>query len=139
MASDSLSQSDLQTDTIFIKASDSISLYIVSINEKQITILIIRVKIHATMVDCNFMFFFQSQDSGSESLSSYHTCESSRNSNNTHSTKSTDNSSNNDGFSIGESAILSDSTHDQSTSPLCRGHSLKRIPRYHKYLHSFIS
>ncbi|XP_045488178.1 serine/threonine-protein kinase greatwall isoform X2 [Pieris rapae] len=66
-----------------------------------------------------------SKDSGSESLSSYHTCESSKNSSNK-SNKSTDISSAN-GSSL-ESA-LTDSQHDQSTSPLCRGHSLKRIPR----------
>ncbi|XP_047526220.1 serine/threonine-protein kinase greatwall isoform X2 [Pieris napi] len=66
-----------------------------------------------------------SKDSGSESLSSYHTCESSKSSSNK-SNKSTDISSAN-GSSL-ESA-LTDSQHDQSTSPLCRGHSLKRIPR----------
>ncbi|XP_038207644.1 serine/threonine-protein kinase greatwall isoform X2 [Zerene cesonia] len=66
------------------------------------------------------------QDSGSESLSSYHTCESSKNSSNSRSQQSTDISSAN-GSSL-ESA-LTDSQHDQSTSPLCRGHSLKRIPR----------
>ncbi|XP_045527797.1 serine/threonine-protein kinase greatwall isoform X2 [Pieris brassicae] len=66
-----------------------------------------------------------SKDSGSESLSSYHTCESSKNSSNK-SNKSTDISSAN-GSSL-ESA-LTDSQHDQSTSPLCRGHTLKRIPR----------
>ncbi|CAF4791663.1 unnamed protein product [Pieris macdunnoughi] len=67
-----------------------------------------------------------SKDSGSESLSSYHTCESSKSSSNK-SNKSTDISSAN-GSSL-ESA-LTDSQHDQSTSPLCRGHSLKRIPSF---------
>ncbi|XP_038207643.1 serine/threonine-protein kinase greatwall isoform X1 [Zerene cesonia] len=67
------------------------------------------------------------QDSGSESLSSYHTCESSKNSSNSRSQQSTDISSAN-GSSL-ESA-LTDSQHDQSTSPLCRGHSLKRIPSF---------
>ncbi|CAH4031086.1 serine/threonine-protein kinase greatwall isoform X3 [Pieris brassicae] len=67
-----------------------------------------------------------SKDSGSESLSSYHTCESSKNSSNK-SNKSTDISSAN-GSSL-ESA-LTDSQHDQSTSPLCRGHTLKRIPSF---------
>ncbi|XP_063821161.1 serine/threonine-protein kinase greatwall isoform X2 [Ostrinia nubilalis] len=70
-----------------------------------------------------------SQDSGSESLSSYHTCESSKNSSNSKSNKSTDISSNN-GSSLGESAVLTDSQHDQSTSPVCRGNSLKRIPSF---------
>ncbi|KAL0851225.1 hypothetical protein ABMA28_007069 [Loxostege sticticalis] len=70
-----------------------------------------------------------SQDSGSESLSSYHTCESSKNSSNSRSNKSTDISSNN-GSSLGESAVLTDSQHDQSTSPVCRGNSLKRIPSF---------
>ncbi|XP_013191281.2 serine/threonine-protein kinase greatwall isoform X2 [Amyelois transitella] len=67
-----------------------------------------------------------SQDSGSESISSYHTCESSKNSSNSRS-KSTNTDS-----SLGESAVLSDSQHstDNSTSPLCRGHSLKRIPSF---------
>ncbi|CAH2102602.1 unnamed protein product [Euphydryas editha] len=69
-----------------------------------------------------------SQDSGSESLSSYHTCESSKNSTNSKSNKSTDISSTN-GSSI-ESNIFTDSQHDQSTSPLCRGQSLKRIPSF---------
>ncbi|CAK1539942.1 unnamed protein product [Leptosia nina] len=68
-----------------------------------------------------------SRDSGSESLSSYHTCESSKNSSTSRSNKSTDISSAN-GSSI-ESA-LADSQHDQSTSPLCRGQSLKRIPSF---------
>ncbi|XP_053610450.1 serine/threonine-protein kinase greatwall isoform X2 [Plodia interpunctella] len=70
-----------------------------------------------------------SQDSGSESLSSYHTCESSKNSSSSRS-KSTNTSSQNS--SLGESAVLSDSQHstDNSTSPLCRGHSLKRIPSF---------
>ncbi|CAG4965015.1 unnamed protein product [Colias eurytheme] len=68
-----------------------------------------------------------SRDSGSESLSSYHTCESSKNSSNSKSQQSTDISSAN-GSSL-ESA-LTDSQHDQSTSPLCRGHSLKRIPSF---------
>uniref|UniRef100_A0A2A4K417 Serine/threonine-protein kinase greatwall n=1 Tax=Heliothis virescens TaxID=7102 RepID=A0A2A4K417_HELVI len=66
--------------------------------------------------------FENSQDSGS-----YHTCESSKNSSNSRSNKSTDPSSNS---SVGESTVLSDSQHDQSTSPLCRGHSLKRIPSF---------
>lgn len=66
--------------------------------------------------------FENSQDSGS-----YHTCESSKNSSNSRSNKSTDPSSNS---SVGESTMLSDSQHDQSTSPLCRGHSLKRIPSF---------
>ncbi|XP_075971918.1 serine/threonine-protein kinase greatwall isoform X1 [Anticarsia gemmatalis] len=66
--------------------------------------------------------FEDSQDSGS-----YHTCESSKNSSNSRSSKSTDPSSNS---SVGESTVLSDSQHDQSTSPLCRGHSLKRIPSF---------
>ncbi|XP_039755017.1 serine/threonine-protein kinase greatwall [Pararge aegeria] len=72
-----------------------------------------------------------SQDSGSESLSSYHTCESSKTSstNNTKSSnKSTDVSSAN-GSSL-ESNMFTDSQHDQSTSPLCRGQSLKRIPSF---------
>ncbi|XP_049877967.1 serine/threonine-protein kinase greatwall isoform X1 [Pectinophora gossypiella] len=69
-----------------------------------------------------------SQDSGSESLSSYHTCESSKNSTSSKSNKSTDVSEN--GSSLEESAVLTDSQHDQSTSPLCRGHSLKRIPSF---------
>ncbi|XP_023945671.1 serine/threonine-protein kinase greatwall isoform X2 [Bicyclus anynana] len=71
-----------------------------------------------------------SQDSGSESLSSYHTCESSKNStdNTKSSNRSTDISSAN-GSSL-ESNILTDSQHDQSTSPLCRGQSLKRIPSF---------
>ncbi|XP_047527130.1 serine/threonine-protein kinase greatwall isoform X1 [Vanessa atalanta] len=69
-----------------------------------------------------------SQDSGSESLSSYHTCESSKNSTNSKSNKSTDVSSTN-GSSL-ESNIFTDSQHDQSTSPLCRGQSLKRIPSF---------
>ncbi|XP_050347812.1 serine/threonine-protein kinase greatwall isoform X1 [Nymphalis io] len=67
-----------------------------------------------------------SQDSGSESLSSYHTCESSKNSTNSKSNKSTDVSSTN-GSSL-DSNIFTDSQQDQSTSPLCRGQSLKRIP-----------
>ncbi|XP_013135136.1 PREDICTED: serine/threonine-protein kinase greatwall isoform X2 [Papilio polytes] len=62
-------------------------------------------------------------DSGSESVSSYHTCESSRNSTNSRSNKSTDISSNN-------ASSVTDSQHDESTSPLCRGHSLKRIPSF---------
>ncbi|KAM3967872.1 serine/threonine-protein kinase greatwall [Aphomia sociella] len=70
-----------------------------------------------------------SHDSGSESVNSYHTCESSKNSTNSRSNKSTDVSSNN-GSSIGESTVMSDSQHDNSTSPLCRGHSLKRIPSF---------
>ncbi|XP_026731366.1 serine/threonine-protein kinase greatwall-like isoform X1 [Trichoplusia ni] len=65
--------------------------------------------------------FDSSQDSGS-----YHTCESSKNSSNSRSNKSTDPSSNS---SVGESTV-SDSMHDPSTSPLCRGHSLKRIPSF---------
>ncbi|KAG6457714.1 hypothetical protein O3G_MSEX010447 [Manduca sexta] len=65
-------------------------------------------------------------DSGSDSVSSYHTCESSKNS---RSSKSTD-MSNNTGSSVAESAAFSDSQHDQSTSPLCRGQSLKRIPSF---------
>ncbi|VVD01336.1 unnamed protein product [Leptidea sinapis] len=65
------------------------------------------------------------RDSGSESLSSYATCESYKDSSNSRSIKSTDLSSTN-GSSL-ESA-LTDSQHNQSTSPLCRGHSLKRIP-----------
>ncbi|XP_072944126.1 serine/threonine-protein kinase greatwall isoform X2 [Epargyreus clarus] len=68
-----------------------------------------------------------SLDSGSESLSSYHTCESSKTSNNSRSNKSTDISTN--GSSM-ESTVLSDSQHDHSTSPLCRGQSLKRIPSF---------
>ncbi|XP_037866974.1 serine/threonine-protein kinase greatwall isoform X1 [Bombyx mori] len=71
------------------------------------------------------------QDSRSGSLSSYHTCESSKNSSNSKHSKSTD-ISNNTESSIGES-VLSDSQHtqhNQSTSPLCRGHSLKRIPSF---------
>ncbi|KAJ8735520.1 hypothetical protein PYW07_007140 [Mythimna separata] len=63
----------------------------------------------------------------SEDSGSYHTCESSKNSSNSRSNKSTDPSSNS---SLGESTRLSDSQHDQSTSPLCRGHSLKRIPSF---------
>ncbi|XP_034837908.1 serine/threonine-protein kinase greatwall isoform X2 [Maniola hyperantus] len=71
-----------------------------------------------------------SQSSGSESLSSYHTCESSKNStNNTKSSnKSTDISSTYG--SSQESNIFTDSQHEQSTSPLCRGQSLKRIPSF---------
>ncbi|CAB3240565.1 unnamed protein product [Arctia plantaginis] len=61
--------------------------------------------------------FEDSQDSGS-----YHTCESSKNS--SKSNKSTDPSSS----SVGESSL--GSQHDQSTSPLCRGNSLKRIPSF---------
>ncbi|XP_050666259.1 serine/threonine-protein kinase greatwall isoform X6 [Leptidea sinapis] len=67
------------------------------------------------------------RDSGSESLSSYATCESYKDSSNSRSIKSNDLSSTN-GSSL-ESA-LTDSQHDQSTSPLCRGHSLKRIPSF---------
>ncbi|XP_041975441.1 serine/threonine-protein kinase greatwall isoform X2 [Aricia agestis] len=63
----------------------------------------------------------------SGSLSSYHTCESSKNSNNSKSNKSTDVSSNN---GSSDSTLFSDSQHDESTSPLCRGHSLKRIPSF---------
>lgn len=65
----------------------------------------------------------ESRDSGS-----YHTCESSKNSSHSRSNKSTDPSNN--GSSVGESTVSSDSQHDQSTSPLCRGHSLKRIPSF---------
>ncbi|CAH2050328.1 unnamed protein product, partial [Iphiclides podalirius] len=68
------------------------------------------------------------QDSGSESISSYHTCESSKNSTNSKSNKSTDVSSNNG--SSNESTVLTDTQHDESTSPLCRGQSLKRIPSF---------
>ncbi|CAG9581342.1 unnamed protein product [Danaus chrysippus] len=68
------------------------------------------------------------QDSGSESQSSYHTCESSKNSTNSKSNKSTDVSSTN-GSSL-DSNIFTNSQHDQSTSPLCRGQSLKRIPSF---------
>ncbi|XP_045780977.1 serine/threonine-protein kinase greatwall isoform X1 [Maniola jurtina] len=71
-----------------------------------------------------------SQGSGSGSLSSYHTCESSKNStNNTKSSnKSTDISSTYS--SSVESNVFTESQHDQSTSPLCRGQSLKRIPSF---------
>ncbi|CAH0405421.1 unnamed protein product [Chilo suppressalis] len=68
-------------------------------------------------------------NSGSESQSSFHTCESSKNSTNSRSNKSTDISSNN-GSSAGESTVLTDSQHDESTSPVCRGNSLKRIPSF---------
>ncbi|XP_063548641.1 serine/threonine-protein kinase greatwall isoform X2 [Cydia strobilella] len=68
-----------------------------------------------------------SQDSGSESLSSYHTCESSK-TNSSRDNKSTDIS--NTASSMEESIVSADSQHDQSTSPLCRGHSLKRIPSF---------
>ncbi|CAH0724815.1 unnamed protein product, partial [Brenthis ino] len=68
-----------------------------------------------------------SLDSGSESLSSYHTCESSKNSTNSKSNKSTDVSTN--GSSL-ESNIFTDSQHDQSSSPVCRAQSLKRIPSF---------
>ncbi|XP_068626577.1 serine/threonine-protein kinase greatwall isoform X2 [Battus philenor] len=68
------------------------------------------------------------ENSGSDSLSSYHTCESSKNSTNSKSNKSTDLSSNNG--SSTSSSVLTDSQHDQSTSPLCRGKSLKRIPSF---------
>lgn len=74
-------------------------------------------------------FCFQSQNSALESTTSYHTCESSKNSSNSKSSKSTD-LSNDMESSVGESALSSDSQHDQSTSPLCRGQSLKKIPRY---------
>ncbi|XP_063616724.1 serine/threonine-protein kinase greatwall isoform X1 [Cydia splendana] len=69
-----------------------------------------------------------SQDSGSESLSSYHTCESSK-TDSSRDNKSTDISSNT-ASSMEESIVSADSQHDQSTSPLCRGHSLKRIPSF---------
>ncbi|XP_061708783.1 serine/threonine-protein kinase greatwall isoform X2 [Cydia pomonella] len=69
-----------------------------------------------------------SQDSGSESLGSYHTCESSK-TDTSRDNKSTDISSNT-ASSIEESIVSADSQHDQSTSPLCRGHSLKRIPSF---------
>ncbi|XP_063395071.1 serine/threonine-protein kinase greatwall isoform X2 [Cydia fagiglandana] len=69
-----------------------------------------------------------SQDSGSESLSSYHTCESSK-TDSSRDNKSTDISSNT-ASSMEESLVSADSQHDQSTSPLCRGHSLKRIPSF---------
>ncbi|CAG9796654.1 unnamed protein product [Diatraea saccharalis] len=69
-----------------------------------------------------------SLNSGSESQSSFHTCESSKNSSNSRSNKSTDISSNNG--SVGESTVLTDSQHDQSTSPVCRGNSLRRIPSF---------
>ncbi|XP_026758958.1 serine/threonine-protein kinase greatwall isoform X3 [Galleria mellonella] len=70
------------------------------------------------------------QGSGSESHSSYHTCESSKNSSNSKSNKSTTDLSSNNGSSVDESTGLSDSQHDNSTSPLCRGQSLKRIPSF---------
>ncbi|GBP39792.1 hypothetical protein EVAR_88292_1 [Eumeta japonica] len=69
-----------------------------------------------------------SQDSGSESLSSYHTCASSSNSSTDSKEKSCE--SKNNGSSLGESAISSDCNQDQSTSPLWRGMSLKRIPSF---------
>ncbi|KAI5640525.1 protein kinase domain-containing protein [Phthorimaea operculella] len=72
------------------------------------------------------------QDSGSESISSYHTCEDSKSTNSSDASKnskSTDASSNsNNGSSLEESAVSLDSNN--STSPLCRGHSLKRIPSF---------
>ncbi|CAK1601958.1 unnamed protein product [Parnassius mnemosyne] len=67
-------------------------------------------------------------NSGSETASSYYTCESSKNSTNSKSNKSTDVSSNN-GSSV-ESTVLTDTQLDHSTSPLCRGQSLKRIPSF---------
>ncbi|CAG4978992.1 unnamed protein product [Parnassius apollo] len=70
----------------------------------------------------------QCLDSGSETASSYHTCESSKTSTNSKTNKSTDVSSNN-GSSV-ESTVLSDTPHNQPISPICRGQSLKRIPSF---------
>lgn len=65
-----------------------------------------------------------SQDSGSSSLNSFHTCETSSISSKT--TKSSDLSDNTS--SVTDSTI---SQHDDSTSPIGRsGHSLKRIPSF---------
>ncbi|XP_048489356.1 serine/threonine-protein kinase greatwall [Plutella xylostella] len=65
------------------------------------------------------------QDSSS-SMNSFHTCESSKNSSNSRGNKSTDLSSAN-GSSLEENHS---SLTDHSTSPLCRGQSLKRIPSF---------